>query len=180
MALRRDAVGVGAAVRCGALVTAALVFSSCGGRSKLVPAHQLGYLTDTAVVASEAGVRIVVRTEAWAGPSLAAFGVVPIQLIVDNGSSRSLDIAGARVALVTKAGHEIDPWQAPASTPDAARDSMHAQALPERVLEPNARLSGFVFFVVPDEANELEFRMELVEPARGQPFARIEIPFSVE
>lgn len=42
------------------VLTMALGLCSCGGRTQLIPAHQIGRLSSDAVVANDAGVRVVV------------------------------------------------------------------------------------------------------------------------
>src|SRR5687768_15954035 len=83
--------------------------TACGGRTQLVPAHQIGRLSDAAVVASDAGVRVVVRTDAWPGPPLDVVRLFPVEMTFDNRSAEALRIHPQQITLVTPGGHRITP-----------------------------------------------------------------------
>lgn len=57
---------------------------------------------------------------------------------------------------------------------------MVQKALPEGVLEPGGRISGFVYFEnVDDDARQVEFMEEVVNAASGERLGMIDIPFAV-
>jgi hypothetical protein len=171
---------VGFISRIGAL-TIAMAFCSCGGRTQLIPAYQIGRLSSDAVVANDAGVRVVVRTAAWPGPPLDFMNIIPLEMTLDNGSTYGLQIDRQYITLVGENGQPVAPWEPPDSQPkDATLDSMTTRALPERVLAPNARMTGFVYFLEPPDGEQLELRIDLVDGATDTRFGRIEIPFSFE
>jgi hypothetical protein len=160
---------------------ATLASCACGGRTQLVPAYQIGRLSADAVVASDAGVRVVVRTDAWPGPSLDVFRLVPVEMTFDNRSAEELRIGPRDIALVTAAGHRITP-----STPadlmhiEQAARSMKARSLDQRVLAPDGRLTRFVYFPQLIQAEQVSLHIDLVSAATAQRFGRIEIPFTLE
>ena len=57
-------------------------------------------------------------------------------------------------------------------------DMMH-RALPEGVVQPGGRITGFVYFEDLDEARRARFTFDLVDARSGMQFGRIEIPFRV-
>lgn len=170
----------GLTARIGAL-TMALVLASCGGRTQLIPAYQIGRLSSDAVVAHDGGVRVVIGTAAWPGPPLDFMPVIPIEMTLDNGSTYRVQVNRQYVALVTEAGTRVapsDPSELPAQ--ESTLESLKARALPERVLAPDERITGFVYFVQPREAEQLELVIDLVDAATDKQFGRIEIPFAFE
>ena len=57
---------------------------------------------------------------------------------------------------------------------------MIQMALPERVLDPGERVSGFLYFDrVPRKAGRVDFVARLVDGSTGQPTGAITIPFEV-
>ena len=162
-------------------LTATAVSSACGGRTQLVPAYQIGRLSLDAVVASDAGVRVVVRTDAWPGPPHDLARVIPVEMTFNNASAQELRIRRQDIALVTAAGHRITP-AAPSELThiEQALESVKARSLAEGVLAPDQRLTGFVYFPEPTDAEELSLQIDLVSATTTQPFGRIEIPFTFE
>jgi hypothetical protein len=58
---------------------------------------------------------------------------------------------------------------------------MLERALPEGVLRPGGRVSGFVYFQnVPDPIDRVVFKADLVDAETGEQFGTIEIPFYAE
>lgn len=58
---------------------------------------------------------------------------------------------------------------------------MIQKALPEGVLEPGGRVSGFLYFEnVSGDVPSVDFRAELVNAATGEPFGAVNIPFLVD
>lgn len=160
---------------------AALVPSACGGRTQLIPAHQIGRLSPDAVVAREGDVRVVVRTDAWTGQTVEPRQLFPVELTVDNGSTRPLRLRGQDVALVMPDGQRMGPFNAAdLELANPARDNLATRALSDGVVTPGARVSGFLYFPeLPDE-DDLQLRIELIDATSGTRFGVIEIPFYVD
>jgi len=61
-------------------------------------------------------------------------------------------------------------------------NDMLARALPEGVLDPDAGVTGFVYFEPVEEPaeDEVAFRLVLVDAANGERFGTVEIPFAAE
>jgi hypothetical protein len=57
---------------------------------------------------------------------------------------------------------------------------MIQKALPEGVLAPGGRITGFVYFEEPRDVVRLDFTMRLIDAVTGAPFGALEIPFLVE
>jgi hypothetical protein len=158
---------------------AAAASSACGGRPQLIPAYQIGRLSANAVVASDAGVRVVVRTNVWPGPSPGPAGVIPVELTVVNRSGDALRLRRQDVALVTAAEHRIGTL-APSEVMHIEQAVVNARSLEADVVDPDERLTGFVYFPEPADAEEMSLQVDLVSAARAQRFGRIEIPFTFE
>jgi hypothetical protein len=152
---------------------------ACAGRTELVPAYQIGRLSSDAVVASDAGVRIMVRTAAWPGPPLEST-ILPIELTIDNGSSRAVSVGRAGIAMVTERGDRLLPLNpALIVAPEQVRRAVNQHALSETALAARSRTSGFVYFAEP-EAEALELRIDLIGANDAEPIGEIDIPFAVE
>lgn len=174
-----------------AAIVAALLLSACGGRVELVPVHQIGRFSDDAVVANAAGVRLVVRTAAWPGPAneFSGTGIIPLELTVDNGSMRELQVRHRDVSLVTGTGEpmgsiavaDLPRWrQADRAAVAPPVQSMQEKALPEGAIAPGGRVTGFVYFPTPADVDEVTLRFDLVDAATDARFGAITIPFWVE
>ncbi|MDT0631680.1 hypothetical protein RQM47_02885 [Rubrivirga sp. S365] len=60
-------------------------------------------------------------------------------------------------------------------------EEMVREALPEGVIDPGGRVSGFLYFErVPPSAPRVRFRADLVDARTGETFGEISIPFVVE
>lgn len=160
---------------------ASAMSSGCGGRTQLVPAFQIGRLSSDAVVARDAGIRVMVRMDAWPGPPLDVLGLIPIEMTFDNGSAQELRIRRQDVALVIPAGDRITPLPPSELTSTApAIEFMRRRSLVDGILAPNERLSGFVYFAEMPEEEEVNLRIDLVSATTAQRFGQIEIPFTLE
>ena len=79
-----------------------------------------------------------------------------------------------------------DPWYYSTHYPTIARVSlptsdMLAQALPEGVLEPGGRVTGFVYLEdKPHSGDQSTFVMDLVSADTAERFGRVEIPLEVD
>lgn len=82
------------------LVLSAIVAAGCGGRTGLTPLSKIGRLSDSAVRAVEHGVTIVVRTEDWKRQAPDRPLAIPLQVTIDNSSTRRLLVQHRRFALV--------------------------------------------------------------------------------
>jgi hypothetical protein len=72
--------------------------------------------------------------------------------------------------------YDVARWR-----PDLPTASMVTLALPDGVLKPGGRVSGFLFFPkLPDDAGSVTFDASLTEPQQGQQLASVEIPFRVQ
>jgi hypothetical protein len=89
------------------LVSVATASTTCGGHTKLVPSYQIGRLSCRAVVANDAGVRVMVRTAAWPDPQFDFEGIYPIEVTFDNASSQPLRVSQQRITFVTDGGERI-------------------------------------------------------------------------
>ena len=162
----------------------------CGGRSLLVPAYQRGRLSSAAVVASDSGVRVVVRTSAWPGPLLEFNGLQPIELTFDNASVHRLSIDQNHVMLVKDAGQYMSAipqatlrQMADSGGADDLRlpiDQMRERALAEAVLPIGGRRTGFLYFERPHGAEQLDLEIALVSADSGTKFGSVRIPFSID
>ena len=167
-------VGVGILI----LVATAAGFA-CGGRTQLVPAYQIGRLSDDAVVASEAGVRVVIRTAAWPGPPIGS-GVIPVEVTFDNSGLRSLDVRRQHLALVTSDGRRAMPLDPAAITQSAAPlEAIQHRALLEGALPSPGRIVGFLYFAEPD-ADTIDLRVDLISSPDRKQFGEIVIPFAFD
>jgi hypothetical protein len=160
-----------------------LAAAACSGRTRLVPMHQIGRLSDDAVVASDAGVRVVIRTAAWTGNPAVRAHVVPIEVTFDNGSTRALAIARENLAFLTEEEQRLLPL-APGDISNAEASAFTAdmieRALPEGTLAAGDRVSGFIYFPPIENADEVRFRAELQDAVTGERVGVIEVPFHLE
>lgn len=158
-------------------VGAALAAAACGGRTELVALPQIGQLSSTAVVAGAADVRMVARTDAWPGPPLA--NATPIEVTVDNGSSRPLRISRMDFALVSpQARYEaLTPSELPNPDNTLPVPALASAALRDGILESGARVTGFVYFGPIDEADTVGLRMNLIDASTMMSFGAIRMSF---
>jgi hypothetical protein len=160
---------------------AALMAIACGGRTQLIPAYQIGRLSADAVVARDADVRVVVRTEAWPGEPLESRQLVPLELTVDNDSTRTLHLRSQDVAFVTSDGQRTGPFTAAELRLEGqAADDLSARAFKDGIVAPGGRVSGFLYFREPSEDDGLQLRIDLIDATDGTAFGVIEIPFYVD
>jgi hypothetical protein len=137
----------------------------------------VGRLSSDAVVANDAGVRVVVRTAAWPGPSPGP-GVIPVEMVFDNGSSRPILIERHHVAFVTPDDRRLPPLNpSRMMSADPAFDAIRQRALAERTLAAGERTTGFVYFAEPD-SEQLELRIDLIDASTGERFGEVAIPFA--
>lgn len=79
-----------------------------------------------------------------------------------------------------------DPWYYSTYYPTFARVSlpttdMLAKALPEGVLEPGGRVTGFLYVEdEPESGDRATFAADLVNAVTAQPFARVNIPIEID
>lgn len=124
------------------VVLASLLLAGCAERA--VP--------DVAGAAAVAGVTVAAETGAWAGgPSDVVAAVTPLRVTVGNAGPHDLRIAPEAFSLVGEDRRNFVPLD-PAAGIGAMEPppEMQALALPEVVLPPGHRVSGFVYF--PEEA----------------------------
>jgi hypothetical protein len=173
------------------VLSAALpLVSACGGRTQLVPAYQTGRLSSDAIVANDAGVRVVVRTAAWPDPRVQFTDVLPIEISFDNGSTEELRIHHRHVVLVMNSGRHISPFPPAAllQTLDSGIDGevrlpidqMRERALAEGTLPRDGRRTGFLYFQNPADAEQLDLKINLISVESGKQFGTIIIPFVVD
>ena len=158
-------------------VGAALATAACGGRTELVALPQIGQLSSTAVVAGDANVRMVARTDAWPGPPLA--NATPVEVTVDNGSARPLRISRMDFSLVSpQARYEaLTPSELPSSDNALPVPALAGAALRDGILESGARVTGFLYFGAIDDADNVELRMNLIDASTMMPFGTIRMSF---
>lgn len=158
-----------------------LAGAACGGRARLVPAYQIGRLSDDAVVARDADVRILVRTDEWRETSATFRHAFPIEVTIDNGSAHALELELSRFELMSRGRRQV-PRMPTAVGPEhsAARVAAVKHGLVLGALEPGGRRAGFLFFDPFDRGGEVEFAAELQDATTGENFGRVVIPFSVE
>jgi hypothetical protein len=173
------------------VLTAGLpLVSACGGRTQLMPAYQIGRLSSDAIVANDAGVRVVVRTAAWPDSRVPFIDVLPIEITVDNGSTEELRIDHRHVALVMNSSRHISafPPAALLQTLDSEIDGevrlpidqMRERALAEGTLPRDRRRTGFLYFQNPADAEQLDLKINLISVESGKQFGTIIIPFVVD
>ena len=72
------------------------------------------------------------------------------------------------------------PEQDPSCPENVASAEMLAQALPQGVVQNNARVAGFIYFQgVSDRESSVQLQINLVDANTGQSFGRVSIPFAV-
>jgi len=223
------------------LVAAALAAVSCAGRTELTPVAQAGRTGPNTAVASDAGVTVTVKTEAWTGTPPQLTQVIPLQTTIDNASGRQLrlryrefalmtdtdesamaalppfDIRGTESVPIGTAGTPLvvypypyygfmvapylhryypmflpydgafayDPLFYSTYYPQFVRVNLPTgdvvqKALPEGVLEPGGRITGFLYFENLHDAQTAHFTADFVDASSGARFGRIDIPFRVE
>lgn len=59
-------------------------------------------------------------------------------------------------------------------------DDMIQKALPEGVLDPGGRITGFVYFEELRDSLHTDFTFRLIDAVTGEPFGVLEVPFIVE
>jgi hypothetical protein len=170
----------GAQLRHVLCVGAALAAAACGGRTELVALPQIGQLSSTAVVANDANVRMVARTDAWSGPPLA--NAMPVEVTVDNGSSRPLRISRMDFSLVSpQARYEaLAPSELPNPDDSLPVPALAGAALRDGILESGARVTGFLYFGAIEEADAVELRMNLIDASTMTPFGTIRMSFRAD
>jgi hypothetical protein len=143
----------------------------------LIALPQIGQLSSTAVVARDANVRLVARTDVWRGPALA--NVTAVEVTLDNGSTRPLRVSHGDFALVSpeRRFHAQSPSAFANSDASLPTRAMADAALQERVLEPGSRVTGFVYFERIDEAETVDLVTTLVDAGTLTPFGTIEMAF---
>lgn len=186
--------------------------------------------------ASEQGVRVEARVDAWQGtPRELDHRVTPVLVEIENRGDRVLRVRYSEFALIDGSGrryaalppfdiegevrpvsgYDADGWRGFYVAPhlraryplaevhtgpfthdpyyyetyyprldeaDLPTPEMLSRALPEGVLAPGGRASGFVYFERVDEParGQLDFRFSLVGAQTQRDFGAIEIPFTVE
>ena len=173
-----------------ALAAALPLVSACGGRTQLVPAYQIGRLSSDAIVANDAGVRVVVRTAAWSDSRVQFTNVLPIEITLENGSTEELSIHHRHVVLVMNSGRHISAFppatllQTLASEIDGEVrlpiDRMRERALAEGTLPRERRRTGFLYFQNPADTEQLDLKINLISVESGKQFGTIIIPFVVD
>ena len=166
------------------LLATLLLVVSCGGRNELIPLPQIGRLSGEAVIASDSGIRLMVRTDAWPG-DVALPGIVPLEITIDNQSGRSLRIGYGRFAFVQDGNRlaaiaptDTQAWLA--AIPSPTRNEIRERALPSGPLDADDRITGFIYFPQLDEADEVTLVVDFVDSSTGIPFGAMRIPFSAE
>jgi hypothetical protein len=179
--------------------------AACGTAAELRPAPGTAVAPagpGEGAVASDQGVRMEVRSKAWSGdPILLTEEMTPLFIEITNNSDhqllvrhRSIALLQGGIAYAAIPPHDIeetvrDNFITPAygyypgawsdySVIELPTRDMVAQALPEGMLEPGQKISGFVFFEdLDDDIAEVVFTAPLVEATKHFTFGNIEIPF---
>jgi hypothetical protein len=164
----------------GLCVVASLLGWGCGGRTELIAVPQIGQLSSTAVVARDASVRMVARTNAWRGLPLA--NVTAVEVTLDNGSTRPLRVSHTDFAFVSEQGG-LQP-RAPSEFPNPdgllPTGAMADAALQEMVLEPGSRVTGFLYFDWIDDSENLDLVTNLIDASTMAQFGTIRMAFRTD
>lgn len=223
-----------AAVLCATMISVSL--GGCATTPELVPAPDAQPAPPgpgKGAIAEVSGVRVIARSDAWAGFPPDLDKVTPILVTIENDGKVPLRIRYNEFSLVAPStgkryaaippfnirGIEVEPitslgysgfWVAPYYAPYYPRlrpyygvfpfDSyyydqyypawvdiqlptgdMIQKALPEGVLDPGGRITGYLYFQNVDrDARMVEFTQELVDADNGERFGEVRIPFEVD
>ena len=120
---------------------------------------------------------MVARSRVWSGSELP--GVVALEVTLDNQSTRSIRVYPGAFALVTpddSVSALAPPFNVPAARDARPMQEMSERALPEAVLQPGQRTTGFVYFPrIPDD--KLELTTTLVDPTTAEQIGTIRMAF---
>jgi hypothetical protein len=188
-----------------ALLALSIGSAACGTAAQLSPAPEAAVAPvgpGEGAVASDAGVQVEVRSRAWSGePVKLETAVTPLFVVVTNRSNRPVLVRYRSIALMQGGlaypalspndvdetvtddyvypdyGHYWGGWSSYRYIELPTRD-MVLMALPEGVLAPGEKIEGFLYFEdLDDDITDVEFQMQLVDPAARKAFGLIEIPF---